>query len=211
MRKSDLIYLITAIFLAGLAACFGTTLPDKITNFIILLLLIGILVGFIKAIKEIGHTHFFVKLCLLIALFFSFFMQIRNIMFPIVTSDLIELEYNLRTPEFIKTNKQKLVLDSGEYYLERTSKGLYRIYMPYKIYEAILFNTSYDRNGKHLGMTNWTKAHFIVQYNYIESKHVLNENRNQGEGRHMIIYQHRTPFREFFRNSWKIIKKQILI
>lgn len=200
-------FIIIAFLIEVLVACIiGRTNPDRMLNVIILLLPFGFLILFFRSIQDVlsKKAPFLINVTALVAVLYSA-PRFIDIIMPVVPSSIVELHYDLKSPEFIKNKRMNINHETGKYVIELIEGGAnnrYKIYFPYKIHEVELFSTSYDRDGKHVGRYQWTEEEdFTIHGDFIESHHYLNENYNQWKGRHKLKYKYRLSLIEFLRNS----------
>ena len=218
MEKGELnSIIIKTVILAAVAAALilGHTWMDKALSLLILLTFIGFSLLLIRSIIDTykGRYVLVVLFILLLGALYVHLPQFRNIVTPVVSSNLVELRYDLLSPDFVETGRRKIKTPSGKtYVIERIDgkrSNRYRINLPHKISSIELFSTSYDGQGASPTRVLWSEdIDYYVGGDYIESRHQLNEGYNRGKGKHMLIYNHRTTLLELLRNPTKVIKNQ---
>ena len=205
------IYLIfwAFIIIAALVAYFvGITGPDKIIAFLVILGILGIVRIVWQQIWESlqRNYHPIMVACLLVAIVFTFSVQIVNLSMPIVSSGLIEFNYDLSSQDFTENRVLKLSHDAGDFILERLpgeKNNRYKLIFPHRIKQVELMYVEY---GRGIGVTWKEGKDFDVKDNYIESRHEFNE--SIGKGRYLIVYQYRETLFGFLKSPWKILKNK---
>jgi len=199
------------IFLFAISIIFGSIIQSEWDG-ILCILMIWIFLGTVRlafqgireAFSREKNHHWLMKICITLTIVFALAVEIQLIFVPVVTSDLIKINYDLSQ---MKDDKLEIDNDAGKFVISKIDDGnRYRIYFPRRIKQINTFCTSYDEAGQHKGRWHWLEGpDFRVKGNYIESRHILGANNNSGKGRYMIVYQHRLTPLEFLKKPTRIL------
>ncbi len=198
-----------------LASFFGVTMLDKLIDFLIFLTFGGIFILFIKSILNALEKNYALLMIffILTTLTFSSIPELGNILMPFVDSELITLDYDLSSPGLARNGQIEIDDASGQYIIERIEEGRrnrYRIRFPKEINTIGLFYTSYEGCSGKVKPVIWTEGQdFDIKGDYIESRHNLNEDVNNGKGRYIIQYNRRITFSKILRHSSRYLSEYL--